>query len=38
MSTVSPNALTTRQAQVLDLIRTYITTAGSPPPRADIAE
>ncbi|MFM8356410.1 MAG: transcriptional repressor LexA, partial [Gammaproteobacteria bacterium] len=38
MSTVSPNALTTRQAQVLDLIRTYITTTGYPPTRADIAE
>lgn len=38
MSTVSSNALTTRQAQVLDLIRTYITTTGYPPTRADIAE
>ena len=38
MSTVSSNALTTRQAQVLDLIRTYITTTGYPPTRADIAQ
>jgi repressor LexA len=35
---MTPNTLTTRQAEILELIRSYIAEEGCPPTRAEIAE
>ena len=35
---IAPIPLTARQAQILELIRQYITDTGYPPTRADIAK